>query len=47
MLMNTGGRERTEDEFASILRSAGLELTGVSRVPKPSTMSVIESVAAS
>jgi hypothetical protein len=46
MLMNTGGRERTEDEFASILRSAGLELTGVSRVPKPSTMSVIESVAA-
>jgi SAM-dependent methyltransferase len=47
MLMNTGGRERTEDEFASILRSAGLELTGASRVPKPSTMSVIESVAAS
>jgi orsellinic acid C2-O-methyltransferase len=42
MLVNTGGRERTEDEFASLLRSAGLELTGVSRVPKPSTMSVIE-----
>jgi hypothetical protein len=47
MLMNTGGRERTEDEFASILSSAGLQLTGVSRVPKPSTLSVIESVAAS
>jgi ubiquinone/menaquinone biosynthesis C-methylase UbiE len=47
MLMNTGGRERTEDEFASILSSAGLQLTGVSRVPKPSTLSVIESAAAS
>jgi orsellinic acid C2-O-methyltransferase len=42
MLMNTGGRERTEEEFASILNSAGLQLTGVSRVPKPSTLSVIE-----
>jgi SAM-dependent methyltransferase len=47
MLLNTGGRERTEDEFASILRSADLQLTNVFRVPKPSTMSVIESVAAS
>jgi len=47
MLMNTGGRERTEDEFESILRSAGLRLTNVYRVPKPSTNSVIESVAAS
>jgi SAM-dependent methyltransferase len=47
MLMNTGGKERTEDEFASILSSAGLQLTGVSRVPKPSTLSVIEGVVAS
>ncbi|HLM17535.1 MAG TPA: methyltransferase [Acidimicrobiia bacterium] len=47
MLMNTGGKERTEDEFASILSSADLQLMGVSRVPKPSTLSVIESVAAS
>jgi O-methyltransferase domain/Dimerisation domain len=47
MLMNTGGKERTEDEFASILSSAGFHLTGVSRVPKPSTLSVIESVVAS
>jgi hypothetical protein len=42
MLLNTGGRERTEDEFASILRAAGLELTNVFRVPKPSAMSIIE-----
>jgi SAM-dependent methyltransferase len=47
MLMNTGGKERTEDEFASLLRSAGLELANVFRVPKPSTLSVIEGVAAS
>jgi orsellinic acid C2-O-methyltransferase len=47
MLMNTGGKERTEEEFAALLRAADLELTGVSRVPKPSTMSVIEGVVAS
>jgi orsellinic acid C2-O-methyltransferase len=46
MLMNTGGKERTEDEFASLLRSAGLELANAFRVPKPSTLSVIEGVAA-
>jgi orsellinic acid C2-O-methyltransferase len=46
MLVNTGGRERTEEEFASLLRSAGLELTSVSRVPKPSTLSIIEGAAA-
>jgi hypothetical protein len=42
MLLNTGGKERTEEEFASLLGAADLELTGVSRVPKPSTLSVIE-----
>jgi O-methyltransferase/methyltransferase family protein len=46
MLLNTGGRERTGDEFASLLRSAGLELTGVSRLPKPSALNVIEAAAA-
>lgn len=46
MLLNTGGRERTEAEFASLLRSAGLELTKVLPVPKPSGYSVIEAVAA-
>jgi O-methyltransferase domain len=47
MLVNTGGKERTEEEFAALLRAADLELTGVSRVPKPSTLSVIEGVVAS
>lgn len=42
MLVNTGGKERTEEEFASLLRSADLEPGGVSRLPKPSTLSVIE-----
>jgi hypothetical protein len=46
MLLNTGGKERTEDEFVSLLRSADLELAGVSRLPKPSTLSVIEGVVA-
>jgi orsellinic acid C2-O-methyltransferase len=47
MLLNTGGRERTEDEFASLLRAAGFKLANVYRVPKPSGYSVIEGVAAS
>jgi hypothetical protein len=47
MLVNTGGKERTEEEFAALLRAADLEPTGVSRVPKPSTLSVIEGVVAS
>jgi orsellinic acid C2-O-methyltransferase len=42
MLLNTGGRERTEDEFASLLHAGGLELTEVVRLPKPSVMSIIE-----
>ncbi len=47
MLVNTGGKERTEEEFAALLRAADLELTAVNRVPKPSTLSVIEGVVAS
>jgi orsellinic acid C2-O-methyltransferase len=45
MLMNTGGKERTEDEFAALLRTAGFELTGTTRVPKPSVLTVIEGTA--
>jgi hypothetical protein len=45
MLMNTGGKERTEGEFASLLHAAGLELGDVVRLPKPSTLSVIEGIA--
>jgi hypothetical protein len=29
MLVNTGGRERTEDEFRALFTAAGLELTSV------------------
>jgi O-methyltransferase domain/Dimerisation domain len=47
MLVNTGGKERTEQEFASLLRAADLEPVGVNRVPKPSTLSVIEGFVAS
>jgi hypothetical protein len=46
MLLNTGGRERTETEFASLLEAAGLRLAGVVPLPKPSVYSIIEAVAA-
>jgi orsellinic acid C2-O-methyltransferase len=47
MLVNTGGKERTNEEFASLLRAADLEPGAVRRVPKPSTLSVIEGFVAS
>jgi hypothetical protein len=47
MLVNTGGKERTEEEFAGLLHAADLEPGAVSRVPKPSTLSVIEGLVAS
>ena len=40
MLMVTGGRERTEEEFATLLGRAGFELTRVVRIDSP--LSVIE-----
>lgn len=40
MLALTGGRERTEDEFAALFSAAGLRLTRV--IPTRSEMSVIE-----
>ena len=46
MLLNTGGRERTEPEFAALLESAGLRLASVVPLPKPSVYSIIEAVAA-
>lgn len=42
MLMMTGGRERTEEEYRSLLRSSGFELTRV--IPTPSMLSIIEAV---
>lgn len=42
MLMMTGGRERTEEEYRLLLRSTGFELTRV--IPTPSMLSIIEAV---
>ncbi len=44
LVLNHGGRERTEAEYRSLFRSAGLELTQV--IPTPSPFSVLESVRA-
>jgi hypothetical protein len=40
MLLMPGGRERTEDEFASLFDTAGFKLTRI--VPTKSLLSVIE-----
>ena len=40
MLVMTGGRERTEGEYNTLLRSAGLRLTRI--VPTHTEMSIIE-----
>ncbi|MBD1845949.1 methyltransferase [Cyanobacteria bacterium FACHB-63] len=42
MLLMTGGRERTEAEYRSLLRSNGFELTQV--IPTSSMLSIIEAV---
>jgi hypothetical protein len=42
MLLMTGGRERTEAEYRSLLRSNGFELTRV--ISTPSMLSIIEAV---
>src|SRR5262245_26830873 len=44
MLVCTGGRQRSEDEFRSLLHAAGLKLTRI--VPTPARVGVIESVRA-
>jgi O-methyltransferase domain len=42
MMLMTRGRERTEEEYRSLLRSNGFELTQV--IPTPSMLSIIEAV---
>lgn len=42
MLLMVGGRERTEEEYRSLLRASGFELTRV--IPTPSMLSIIEAV---
>ncbi len=44
MLMMTGGRERTEEEYRSLLRSSGFELTQVIPLPAMLNLSIIEAV---
>jgi hypothetical protein len=44
MLVCTGGRQRSEDEFRALLKSAGFKLTRI--VPTPARVSVIEGVCA-
>jgi hypothetical protein len=46
MLVCTGGKERTEAEFAALLGAAGLRLADVTRVPPPSGYSVLRAVPA-
>ncbi|MFJ5265152.1 methyltransferase [Streptomyces sp. NPDC088387] len=46
MLVNLGGRERTEREFRSLCERAGFSVTGVTRLPQPAVISVIEAVPA-
>jgi hypothetical protein len=42
MLLMAGGRERTEEEYRSLLRSNGFELTRV--IPTPSIFNILEAV---
>jgi orsellinic acid C2-O-methyltransferase len=46
MLVCTGGRERTEAEYAALLDAAGLRLTAVTAVPPPTGYSVLRAVPA-
>jgi hypothetical protein len=44
MMIVFDGKERTEDELASLLTQAGLTLSRV--IPTPGTLSIVEAVAA-
>ncbi|MDT7636415.1 MAG: hypothetical protein QOC83_703, partial [Pseudonocardiales bacterium] len=46
MLVCTGGRERTEQEFTALLDEAGLRLDTVTAVPPPTGYSVLRAVPA-
>ena len=46
MLVCTGGKERTEDEFRALLADAGFAVRAVTPVPGPTNFSVIEAVPA-
>ena len=42
MLVSTGGRQRSETEFHSLLNAAGFKLTRI--IPTPARLSLIEGV---
>ncbi len=44
MLVGTGGQERTEAEYRSLLQSSGFELTRVIPTPSRLNISIIEAV---
>lgn len=46
MLVCTGGRERTEEEFRTVFAAAGLTLRSATRCPGPTNFSVLEAVPA-
>lgn len=46
MLVNVGGRERTDAEFRALLASAGFAVTAMTPLPPPAAFTVIEAVAA-
>lgn len=46
MLVNLGGRERTEEDFANLCAAAGYRLTGVTPLPPPQAFSLIEAAPA-
>jgi hypothetical protein len=46
MLVCTGGRERTEEEFRALLAAGGFSLESVTRIPPPTAFSVLRAVPA-
>jgi hypothetical protein len=42
MMVLTGGRERTEEEFRGLFAASGLELLAVHELPDPVTLSIVE-----
>jgi hypothetical protein len=46
MLVNVGGRERTHADFETLCRDGGFELTGVTPLPAPAALSLIEAIPA-
>lgn len=42
MLVNAGGRERTEQDFRELFANAGFDLTSIAPLPAPSPLSLVE-----